>query len=140
MVEIKFLSNLKMQHIINLYVRNSREKHTIASSILKKATWQGLFSKLAKQMKASATSMFNNKTAAMKDIPCTWKYKKQKPWKLTTIYLWKRYETILRRNFKSVVYLWIEKDSSKFFFTSSKIVLYLLKFFKIKWYNDKYPV
>lgn len=38
MVVIKFLSNLKMQHICNLYVRKSREKHTIASSILKKAT------------------------------------------------------------------------------------------------------
>lgn len=52
-----------------------KEILTMASSILKKATWQGLFSKLAKHMKASATSMLSNSTAAMKDIPCTWNTK-----------------------------------------------------------------
>ena len=46
--------------------------HTIFSSILKKASWHGRLSKLAKQTKASATSMFSNKIAAMKDMPWTY--------------------------------------------------------------------
>lgn len=42
-------------------------------STLKKAIWQGLLSRLAKAMKASAVSRFRMSTAAMKDIPCTLK-------------------------------------------------------------------
>lgn len=41
-------------------------------STLKKAIWQGLLSRLAKAIKASAVSKFRISTAAMKDIPCTY--------------------------------------------------------------------
>ena len=37
----------------------------------KKAIWHGRFNKLAKQTKASASSILSINTAAMKDIPCT---------------------------------------------------------------------
>lgn len=40
-------------------------------STLKKAIWQGLLSRLAKAIKASAVSKFSISTAAMNDIPCT---------------------------------------------------------------------
>lgn len=38
-------------------------------STLKKAIWHGLLRRLAKAMKASASSKFKMRTAAMKDIP-----------------------------------------------------------------------
>lgn len=38
-------------------------------STLKKAIWHGLLRRLAKAMKASASSKFRMRTAAMKDIP-----------------------------------------------------------------------
>ena len=44
---------------------------TISSSIRKKVTWQGRLRRLAKQTKASATSMLSKRMAAMKDIPWT---------------------------------------------------------------------
>lgn len=40
-------------------------------STLKKAIWHGLLRRLAKAIKASASSRFRIRTAAMKDIPCT---------------------------------------------------------------------
>lgn len=48
------------------------EFHTRSWSTLKNAIWQGLFKRLAKAIKASASSRFRINTAAMNDIPCTW--------------------------------------------------------------------
>lgn len=45
---------------------------TSSWSTLKKAIWQGLLSRLAKVMKASASSRLRISTAAMKDMPWTW--------------------------------------------------------------------
>lgn len=67
-------------------------------STLKKAIWQGLLSRLAKAIKASAVSKFRISTAAMNDIPCTYTHtgftNKQK-WEivitLSTVCLKKRY-------------------------------------------------
>lgn len=50
--------------------------HTMLWSTRKKASWHGLFRRLAKAMKASASSRLRMSTAAMKDIPCTFKWEK----------------------------------------------------------------
>ena len=41
----------------------------------KKDTWQGRLRRLAKQTKASATSILSKRMAAMKDMPCTYQGK-----------------------------------------------------------------
>lgn len=45
---------------------------TSSWSTLKNAIWQGLLSRLAKVMKASASSRLRMRTAAMNDMPWTW--------------------------------------------------------------------
>ena len=47
---------------------------TSSCSTWKKARYEGLLMRLAKQTKASAASIFSNRTAARNDIPCTCKH------------------------------------------------------------------
>ena len=55
-------------------MRLSAVRLTRHSSRRKKAIWQGRLRRLAKQMKASSTSMLSRSTAAMNDMPCTCKH------------------------------------------------------------------
>lgn len=60
-------------------------------STRKNAIWQGLFKRLEKAMKASAVSKFKINTAAMNDMPCTWRKEKCKkvrrcPLAITVLY------------------------------------------------------
>lgn len=55
-------------------------------STRKNAIWQGLFKRLEKAMKASAVSKFKINTAAMNDMPCTWRKEKCYPLAITVLY------------------------------------------------------
>lgn len=55
--------------VTNMFNEERVHMCTRSWSTLKKAIWHGLLRRLAKAMKASASSKFRIRTAAMKDIP-----------------------------------------------------------------------